>query len=374
MEIGIQYTQLLSIEHICESDMGNIELPVIRAENIPDELFDKINNAGGKIIGIELKLREILSAGDYKKKDILIRAVDIAQRCKASYIVIDTENMDDNCPKELENIIISSQTFISQAGMAIYIENGYRYINGKYYYNAYSDAGRLLQFIDKLKELCPEIDCGICVNIGHANLLGINIRDMIRQCGSYIKLVHVNDNDGYSDQHQMPYTFTVGRGYPATDWVHIIGMLYKTGYNGYYIFNNIGTWKRTPQRLHMAMLKLTKAVGQEWLESCYKIEKYLNQPDKKLILFGAGRMAASYMEAWGDKYRPDYFVDNNPDKWGEELMGIPILPPEEILSLTKDERNVWICNINYDAIGRQLDYMGVSYRCYYDHYYMDHII
>lgn len=140
MEIGIQYTQLLSIEHICESDMGNIELPVIRAENIPDELFDKINNAGGKIIGIELKLREILSAGDYKKKDILIRAVDIAQRCKASYIVIDTEDMDDNCPKELENIIISSQTFISQAGMAIYIENGYRYINGKYYHNAYSDA------------------------------------------------------------------------------------------------------------------------------------------------------------------------------------------------------------------------------------------
>ena len=67
-------------------------------------------------------------------------------------------------------------------------------------------------------------------------------------------------------------------------------------------------------------------------------------------------------------------MDNNPDKWGEELMGIPILPPEEILSLTKDERNVWICNINYDAIGRQLDYMGVSYRCYYDHYYMDHII
>ena len=71
MEIGIQYTQLLSIEHICESDMGNIELPVNRAENIPDELFDKINNVGVKIIGIELKLREILSAGDYKKKTFL---------------------------------------------------------------------------------------------------------------------------------------------------------------------------------------------------------------------------------------------------------------------------------------------------------------
>ena len=73
-------------------------------------------------------------------------------------------------------------------------------------------------------------------------------------------------------------------------------------------------------------------------------------------------------------YRPDFIVDNNAEKWGQRFMGIPIKPPEEILSLVPDERNVWICNLNYEIIGKQLEDMGIQYKCYWDHYHMDYIV
>lgn len=46
-------------------------------------------------------------------------------------------------------------------------------------------------------------------------------------------------------------------------------------------------------------------------------------------------------------------------------MGIPVKSPDEILNVPENERNVWVCNMYYDAIGAQLDGMGVEYRCYW---------
>ena len=118
------------------------------------------------------------------------------------------------------------------------------------------------------------------------------------------------------------------------------------------------------------MAELLEAMYEEWIESCFKTEEYLAADGKKIILFGAGRMALNYMQNWGDKYPPAFLVDNNSEIHGQERWGIPVKSPDEILNVPESERNVWICNMYYDAIGAQLDSMGVEYRCYWDHYYM----
>ena len=193
---------------------------------------------------------------------------------------------------------------------------------------------------------------------------------MVRVCGKKTGIMHINDNDGKGDYHQMPYTFTTGRGLLSTDWGNIIGDLSRTGFDGRFVFNVEGTFKRTPAKLHKSMAELLEAMYEEWIESCFKTEEYLAADGKKIILFGAGRMALNYMQNWGDKYPPAFLVDNNSEIHGQERWGIPVKSPDEILNVPESERNVWICNMYYDAIGAQLDSMGVEYRCYWDHYYM----
>lgn len=373
MNAGIQYTEGLSIDNVCKSGLDNIELYIRNYAKL-----DEIKAAGARIAGICFSLKDMIISGNNeeilkeKAHDIFKYIVTKAIECEATYIVIETEGV--NKVSILEQLVSESMSWLEGENVSIYIENGYKQYNNRFYHNEYSDGTALMPLINRLSELCPSVNWKICINIGHANLLGMNIRDLIRVCKENIGLVHASDNDGISDMHQMPYTFTTGRGYTSTDWVHAIGMLHKCGYDGYYIFDTKGLWKRTPAELHSAMLQLVKSVADEWNESCYKTEEYLNQPEKQLILFGSGRMAQSYMEAWGEKYRPDFIVDNNPERWGHDFMGIPINSPDEILSLLPDERNVWICNMNYDIIGRQLEDMGIEYRCYWDHYHMDYIV
>lgn len=67
----------------------------------------------------------------------------------------------------------------------------------------------------------------------------------------------------------------------------------------------------------------------------------------KVILFGCGQggqMAARWLPA---DCRLLAFSDNNPDKWGNTLMGVPVIPPEKILSLDPDL--VWITVLNREA-------------------------
>ena len=45
----------------------------------------------------------------------------------------------------------------------------------------------------------------ICLDTGHSNLYPDNIGDMVRACGSYLQTLHVHDNHGESDEHQIPY-------------------------------------------------------------------------------------------------------------------------------------------------------------------------
>lgn len=128
------------------------------------------------------------------------------------------------------------------------------------------------------------------------------------------------------------------------------------------------------QELHRGFIRLCfelmKACVDEWEENCFNAEEYIGQKDKKLILFGSGRMAQTYMDYWGERYTPAFVVDNNSQRWGQQFMGVEIKSPEAILDIPAEQRNVWICNLNYDIIGNQLERMGIEYRCYRDLYFI----
>ena len=89
---------------------------------------------------------------------------------------------------------------------------------------------------------------------------------------------------------------------------------------------------------------------------------------KKIILFGAGMMFEDYMKKWGSRYRPDFLVDNDENKWERQRMGIPIKSPEEILKVPEKRRRLIICSFYYKEIQKQLDQMGIhDYHVYIQH-------
>lgn len=56
-------------------------------------------------------------------------------------------------------------------------------------------------------ELLGTIDrdnVGVCLDVGHANLTGVSLYDACVKFGSSLKCMHIHDNDGYRDLHQMP--------------------------------------------------------------------------------------------------------------------------------------------------------------------------
>ena len=118
----------------------------------------------------------------------LKKALSYVRNNISSYIVLDTEGV--NSASVIEQLISESSEFLINSQVSIYIENGYKYSNGRYYHNDYSDGRKLKELVIKLNMLCPGVDWKICINVGHTNLLGINIRDMVRVCSGYIGLFH----------------------------------------------------------------------------------------------------------------------------------------------------------------------------------------
>ena len=66
---------------------------------------------------------------------------------------------------------------------------------------------------------------GITLDVGHANMSGIPLRDTVLRLGQRLRHVHVHDNDRFADQH-LP----VGRG--TVDWRSFAQVLVQIGYTG----------------------------------------------------------------------------------------------------------------------------------------------
>lgn len=87
---------------------------------------------------------------------------------------------------------------------------------------------------------------------------------------------------------------------------------------------------------------------------------------KDLVLFGSGNFTARFMAQFKNRWPIAFIVDNNRDRWGDQLEGIPILSPEELRRLDLNKTKVIICIKNYLPIIGQLNHMGVKNYAIYD--------
>jgi sugar phosphate isomerase/epimerase len=91
--------------------------------------------------------------------------------------------------------------------------------------NTISTATSLVRWL----EVDLEIErAGICLDVGHANLVG-DVVEAIEECSGHILTTHLHDNRGKSDDHLVP-----GQG--AIDWDAAMLAFQKVGYDGAWIF------------------------------------------------------------------------------------------------------------------------------------------
>lgn len=85
-----------------------------------------------------------------------------------------------------------------------------------------------------------------------------------------------------------------------------------------------------------------------------------NIGSRKLILFGSGSYTGKFLEVYAKEYPVSLILDNNPDKWGTQIMGIPIESPSILNEMSTGEYKILICIKNYIAVMHQLQNMGIN--------------
>ncbi len=90
--------------------------------------------------------------------------------------------------------------------------------------NPLSDAASLVRLLENDVE---DRHAGICMDFGHAHLLG-DVVDAIETAAEHLITTHVHDNRGRDDEHLVPFLGSI-------DWKMALMAMQKIGYDGTYL-------------------------------------------------------------------------------------------------------------------------------------------
>lgn len=145
-------------------------------------------------------------------------------------------------------------------GLEIAIENMFvtRYQDGTEFWRYCSHPEELVDLVDSI----GMENVKICMDVGHAHIMGENLCKMVDSFGERLATLHIHDNDGASDQHLMPFHGTI-------EWENLMQSLAENGYSGDLTYELHNAVIHLPQELWPGMLRETVAVGR-WLIGRYE--------------------------------------------------------------------------------------------------------
>lgn len=146
-------------------------------------------------------------------------------------------------------------------GVKICLENMFQFPKGHGVVGACGDAAEACWYIDTLNAEAGADVFGYCLDIGHANLCGRNLRNEIRLLGNRLTILHIHDNEGLNDLHLIPYT-QKANGRNTTDWEGFLEGLRDIHYQGTLNFETFAGLYDVPKELIPSFLRLIADIGQ----------------------------------------------------------------------------------------------------------------
>lgn len=205
---------------------------------------------------------------EYLWNQVAPKSMEIGHFLECSYIVIHGLKLarflgsEEAEWQETEKFIDSVALLAKKYDMTICIENLYEGIAGHLVEGPCCDARKAARRIDALNEKYGAEVLGFCFDTGHANLVGIDFEAFIRILGSRLKVLHIHDNDGIGDLHQIPFTFTKTReNTSSTDWGGFVRGLRAVDYEGVLSFETAPVLTAFPQEMKKEALTFIAGIG-----------------------------------------------------------------------------------------------------------------
>ena len=258
--------------------------------------------------------------------------------------------------KENREFFLLVAPLAKENNVMILLENQCKDVNGHLIRGICSDAFDAAKWVDNLNEEVGEERFGFCMDVGVCNLSGQNMYNFAFSMGNRLKAVIIRDCDGNNENALLPFTCANG-GQSQTDWLSLIRGLRVIKFDGHLILNFVDTACNFSPILRLGLVKLAKSVA-DYFKWQIEIESLLMK-NSSIVLFGAGNMCRNYMKCYGEQYPPLYTCDNNQAIWGTKFCGLEVKSPESLKELPEDCA-VFICNIYYREIEKQLRDMGIT--------------
>lgn len=210
---------------------------------------------------------------DYLWNEMAPKSLQICSFLECKYIVIHGFKLakylgsEEKEWEQTENFIHSIAPIAKELGIVICLENLYDSIGGHLIEGPGCNAEKAAERIDRINDQYRTEVLGFCFDTGHANLVGINMENFLTTLGHRLKVLHIHDNDGVRDLHQIPFTFSKSReNKSSTDWDGFIRGLRKIG------FDKVLSFETAP-----ALTAFPEAMKQDALEFIAKIGMYFEK-------------------------------------------------------------------------------------------------
>jgi sugar phosphate isomerase/epimerase len=205
---------------------------------------------------------------DYLLHEMAPKSMQLSEFLGCKYIVVHGLKVKDYYGTEeaeweaTENFLNTILPVAKDMGKIICIENLYTSTGGHITEGPCCNAKKAADRIDRINEQYGCEVLGFCLDTGHANIAGIDLERFMTILGKRIRVLHIHDNDGERDLHQMPYTFTRTReNKPSTDWDGFLRALKRSGYDGVLNFETAPILTSFPDELKPEALHMIAAIG-----------------------------------------------------------------------------------------------------------------
>lgn len=205
---------------------------------------------------------------DYLRNEVAVKSMKLCKFLECPNIVIHGLKLMRFLGSEeaeweyTEKFIDFIAPMAKEMGIVICIENLYSSVGGHLIEGPCCNAKKAVERIDRINDRYHAQVLGFCLDTGHANLVGIDFEDFIITLGHRLKVLHIHDNDGVSDLHQIPYTFARTRENKcSTDWDGFLAGLRKIHFDQVLSFETAPVLTSFPKEMKAEVLQFIAQIG-----------------------------------------------------------------------------------------------------------------
>ncbi|MCM1038064.1 MAG: sugar phosphate isomerase/epimerase [Ruminococcus sp.] len=277
--VGFSYADFSLNGYLTNQSLYQSELNHFFDQSIPElERFFTPHKLAAAAAGIEINQMHMPyplyvpqadeEINDYLWNQVAPKSMAVCQFFNCRYIVVHGFKLahflgsEEQEWQETEKMLDALAPMAKEMGITICIENLYDSIGSHLVEGPCCNARKAAERIDAMNEKYHAEVLGFCFDTGHANLIGLDFEKFIMTLGPRLKVLHIHDNDGMSDLHQIPFTFTKTReNKSSTDWEGFIRGLRKIGYDKVLSFETAPVLSAFPEVMKADVLGFIANIG-----------------------------------------------------------------------------------------------------------------